>query len=163
MANWDHVLPYTREFADWLEEQGYPGPPVRAGNRLPSTGEICAAVRMLAGGGEPGQSEGDRLYVSVEGEPEWVLCLSGLAWDDAAAVPAESFRVRGLPEYEVPLLIDLAEQCGQLLAFPDSGEVPLLVEPGQSPEVVAAAYRVAQEDADPARRYFSELYGAPPG
>jgi hypothetical protein len=49
VANDEIVVVYTDDYAAWLDECGYPRPPVREGNRLPTPPEILAALRAVPG------------------------------------------------------------------------------------------------------------------
>ncbi len=47
MANWHFVVPYDRAAADWLASEGFPHPPARPGNRLPTWDEVEHAAQAL--------------------------------------------------------------------------------------------------------------------
>jgi hypothetical protein len=47
LANWHFVMPYDEAAADWLAANGYPHPPARPGNRLPTWAEVEQAVECF--------------------------------------------------------------------------------------------------------------------
>ncbi len=123
MANWDFVFPLNEEALAWLDEQGLAHPPLAAGNRLPSSGEIADAVKTV---GAPLEE----LQVDLDLE-------------DRDRVPDECFKMRGEITAELRVLRRLSESCGQFWMYPDTGEVAVIVDESTDPVVVGALWREA--------------------
>lgn len=126
MANWDYVFVYTQEGADALAALGVAHPTVREGNRLPTTGEVRQAIAEC--GDLTAEIVGDRLYLSEAGADGWSLCLDHFDWSDEANVPETHFRIRYQSLAQIKLLVLLCRRCGQLLVWPDTGDLPMVLE-----------------------------------
>jgi hypothetical protein len=142
MANWDNVFPYDQTIADWLAEQGYPRPDCGAGNRLPTTGELYAALKALGHFKEP-------LNVNVD----------RFDWDDLSSAPESLFTIRGELDAELRLLAKLSETCGQFYVHPDGGEPAMVVEAGLDLARIAAIYEEVAYGEDGWTRFFKAAYG----
>lgn len=127
MSNWDHVLPYDSQAAEWLAGKGLPHPPVAPGNRLPTQAEVSKAMAAL------GFTRDSPIHVEYE--------------DDDA--DSGAFTVRGDLILELRLLQLLGKSCGQLWLYPDTGDPAIIVDARISPELTDAAYQRALRTEDP--------------
>ena len=143
MANWDHVLPYDEQVWEWLESECYPHPAVQPGNRLPSSGDVKWA---LSGAGIPANA--------------FLVIDDNFDWNNNAFIP-KALRMRGESLLELRLLTKLSERCGQLLLYPDSGEVAVVVDRSLDPQLVASLREDLSSAENGWRRFFAQLYAPP--
>lgn len=133
MANWHIVVPYDDRATDWLAEQGYPHPPARPGNRLPTGAEVEQAVRAL---GLP---------------PDVPLAID-------FARNGESLTVRGDLLLELRVLHKLCERCGQLWVYPDCGSPAIVIDAVSSPEFIAEAWLTSLDANDSWQAFHGRAY-----
>lgn len=55
-------------------------------------------------------------------------------------LPTEIYFEKGWPELIVRIVVALAEVCGSLCVFPDTGEAPLVAHPGSNAETLLATW-----------------------
>jgi hypothetical protein len=157
VANFELLSPYTKDDAAWLDGEGCPHPAVRSGNRMPTTAELRSALET---GDEfefdDPTADDDELYgTDSNGQG---FAISGFDWDRPGSAPDEYIKVRG-SEVILPALIRLAEKCGQLFLYPDSGAPPIVVEPDLDADAVAELYAEACEREDGLTYFYEQLYG----
>jgi hypothetical protein len=159
MANWDFVIAYTPEAADWLTEQGLPRPDCAPGNRLPTTAEMQSALAAEGNLKLDYPAGEDDLYVFEEGVEGFALVISGFDWSQPESVPKDSFQVRWLCALELRLLLRLCEGgCGQLWLYSDSGAPLIVLQPGMEASAVLAAWEAAREAENTNRALGQRLY-----
>ena len=129
MANWHFVFPYGQDAADWLASEGYPHPPVRPGNRLPTWAEVERAVRIL------------RL------PPDAPLVIKPSA-------DGESLLMRGDMLLELRVVRWLSEFCGQQWVYPDCGSPAIVIDASSSPEPLARAWLASLIAEDSWRSFY---------
>lgn len=134
MANWDFILPYDGEAADWLGRQGYPHPPVRAGNRLPTWAEVARVVEAL-------------------GLPNDAPLAAEMSQD------GETLKMRGELLLELGLLRGLCAACGQLWLYPDCGSPAIVVDATILPGAVAEAWHASLDAEDCWQAFHQRVYG----
>jgi hypothetical protein len=135
VANYHLVVAYDERATEWLAEQGYPHPPARPGNRLPTFDEIEETVRFLGiGPGAP-------------------LIVDGVGVGD-------SFTIRGDLLLELRVLRKLCERCGQLWVYPDCGSPAIVVDAALSPEVVAEIWEKSNAADDSWKTFHERVYGS---
>ena len=151
VSNHDFVMAYTQDYATWLDERGYPRPAVREGNRLPAPAEILAVLRAVPGGElrvtEPyvflsprGSGPGGGYWLRLEA-PAWS------SWEDESWDAPDYFTITPGGEHELAVVIALAATCGQLLIYPDSGTVAMIVDSADDP--AALTHLLAEADREP--------------
>ena len=121
MSNFEIVMTYDDEYAEWLHQQGYPHPPVRPGNEMPTTADMKWALEAfddLVFDYPAGEQE---LDVRVEGDATAGFDVRDFDWDESNTIPGDCFVVHGHTGTILSVLIKLCERCGQLLFYPDSG------------------------------------------
>lgn len=133
MANWDYVFPLNRETIEWLDGEGLSHPQLMPTNRMPSTREIKDAVSTV--GELP-----DDLQIDLD-------------FDNVDHVPEGCFKMRGNVVAELRILRQLADSCGQLWMYPDTGEIAIIVDVTIDPDVVASVWHDAS-DRDHDWHYF---------
>ena len=52
MANWHLVFAYDSRATDWLADRGFPHPPARPGNRMPTSEEVRSAAAAVGTGAD---------------------------------------------------------------------------------------------------------------
>jgi hypothetical protein len=156
MSNFELLSAYNEKDAAWLREQGYPHPPVRRGNEMPSTADMIWALE-----------EDDELsFDSPSGEEElygtnaagFGFAISGFDWDDDRSCPGEYCTVRGF-DVILAALIRLCSRCGQLLLYPDSGAPSIILDATLDAEAVSELYAEAVEREDSWEYFFEQMYG----
>ena len=156
MANHDFIFPYSPEMENWLRGEGCDVPPARSGSRHPSKQEVLEAVQSQGLGTV---DQGETIYVTPPPDAPSVLeemtrKVKFVEFSDGQAVespgrPPLSYLVlincfawaklnldekksdtmpRNFP-LELFLVHDLTRHCGQLALYPDTGDVPVVVEP----------------------------------
>ena len=135
MAHWDFIFPYNDEAADWLMGQGYPHPPVRPGNRLPTWAEVEGAVLAL------GLQDTMSLAMMMDHDGD---CLKG----------------RGDLLLELRVVHSLCQECGQLWIYPDTGLPAIVVDAFVSPEGLAEIWLACQDLEDNWQVFHERAYGA---
>ena len=128
MANWHLVVPYDKAAADRLASEGFPRPPARPGNRLPTWAEVEHATQAL---GTP---------------PDAPLVIE-------LSADGESRKMRGDVLARDALLRWVSELCGQLWVYPDCGSPAIVIDSSSSPEPLAAAW-IASLDAEDSWQSF---------
>jgi hypothetical protein len=138
MGNWNYVFPLNREAVDWLDEEGFPHPPLVSGNRMPTTREINDAFVSL--GETP-----DHLQIDLD-------------FEHPDHVPNECFKIRGDIVAKLKLLHYLARSCGQLWLYPDTGEIAVIMDYSMDPDAVARTWLEASERDHDWRYFYQHVY-----
>jgi hypothetical protein len=138
MGNWDYVFPLNQEAIEWLDNEQLPHPPLLRGNRMPTTREISDAVALL---GDVSQS----LQIDLD-------------FRDLDCVPGECIRIRGEIVTELRLLRCLAESCGQLWMYPDTGEIAVIVDVSIDPITAGRLWREAVEGNYDWPYFYRQMY-----
>jgi hypothetical protein len=165
VSNYDLVRAYDEDYARWLDERGHPRPAVCEGNRLPTPSEVLAVL------GEIPDSE---LEVKV-GDPYVFLCPEGSgrngpywlrsqaparsSWEDETWDALGYFTVRGGWERELLVVIALTARCGQLLIYPDTGAVAVIVDSQDDPSTVTHLLDEAANEPDEWQAFHRLRYG----
>jgi hypothetical protein len=129
VANWHFVFPYDEAAADWLAGEGFPHPPARPGNRLPTWTEVEDAAKAV---GIP---------------PDAPLAIE-------LSTDGESLKMRGEVLLELRVLRRVSELCGQLWVYPDCGSPALVIDSSSSPEPLAAAWLASLSAEDSWRAFY---------
>lgn len=152
MANWDFVVPLDMEIANWLHDEGYPLLPVKAGNRLPTTGEMKAALEAQGNLVLDYPRVTNSFHVFEKGETGYTICIKGFDWDDNVAVPDVMFSIHGMCDLQATILTALSERCGQLVMIPDTGApvvvFPTILDPHSLTELLWEAHEHCKENND---------------
>jgi hypothetical protein len=163
VSNYDLVLAYTEDYAAWLDERGYQRPAVREGNRLPAPAEILAVLRAVPDSElEVGDSY---VFLSPQGSgPSGAYWLrleapARSSWKDESWEECGYFTVKAAYEEELPVVIALAATCGQLLIYPDTGAVPLILDGGDDPATILRLLAQADDEADEWQAFHRLRYG----
>jgi hypothetical protein len=138
VANWDFVFSFDQRAANWLDEQDLPHPAVFPGNRLPSAAEVVAAWRRF----DCGQR----------------LLIDNFNWDDESFVPDHAFKLRGDRLVALRILVKLAEQCGQLWMYPDTGEPAIIVDSALDPERACELHEEAAKAQDSWQIFYRRMH-----
>jgi hypothetical protein len=154
VSNYDLIRAYDEDYARWLDKRGHRRPAVREGNRLPTPAEVLAVLREIP------DSE---LEVKV-GDPYVFLCPEGSgptgpywlrleapgrsSWEDETWDAFGYFTLKGDREKELLVLIALTVACGQLLIYPDSGAVAVIVDSRDDPSTVTRLLDEAANEPD---------------
>ncbi len=161
MANWDFMFAYDQRHAAWLEEMGYPCPPVLSGNRLPTTVDMKWALEA-AGNLVLDYPEGDAdFYVHEQGEAGFTIVIRGFNWDKAEAIPSGCFAVRWMCELQAALLVTLCRCCGQLFLVADHGGPAVIFQADMDPKQIATLYKEANLQEDSWTFFLNALYESP--
>lgn len=153
MANYDYLLVYSDEIERWLQGEGCCVPSVLPGNRNPTMQEMVAAVEaeglravvedeeitVVPPANAPALIHGMTRaikYVEVrdgeliESRPplSYLARIHSFHWDELNANPNASITMRGNFALELFIVRNLAERCGQLVLYPDTGDPPVVVE-----------------------------------
>jgi hypothetical protein len=140
MSNWDFVVAYDSQATDWLSSQGLPHPPVRSGNRLPSTAEVLSAWQ----------------HVDVQ----QLVLIDGYDWDDDNFVPNLAiFKLKGDRLVALRVLVVLCERCGQLWMYPDTGEPAIVVDSIVDPEQTLRVHAKAGAMENSWKIFYEQMYG----
>ena len=155
MANHDFLLVYDEAVHTWLRGEGCSVPPVRPGNRYPTKEEVTAAVEAQ---GLQAVVQGESIDVVPAPESpatvkkmtklvEFWDCVDGrlvergsplarlvtihsFHWDELNVEEKASITMRGNFPLELFIVRELTDRCGQLVVYPDTGDPPVIVEPG---------------------------------
>jgi hypothetical protein len=73
--------------------------------------------------------------------------------------PGGAFTIKGGYEHELPVVIALARTCGQLLIYPDTGAVPLIVDGADDAATIIQLLAQAEGGPDPWRAFHQLRYG----
>jgi len=154
MGNWEHVLPYSADYAQWLGQQGYPCPLALPDNREPTTDDILWALshyptlRIII----------DPPYLRAsEDALSYVLQIEGFDWNKPTAVP-KYFAMRGDAFWEIALITTRSQRCGQLVIFPDTGASSLVLDAASDPDYYAAVWTQSFAEDDDWMYIHQTLY-----
>lgn len=173
MANHDFILPYSPETEGWLRKEGCVVPASRPDSRHPNMQEVIEVVESQGLGAVV---DGEYVYVvpppdapSVVDEMtravqfidfdegravespnrpplSYLVVIHCFAWEELNINEKRSITMRGNFPLELFLVHDLTERCGQLLLYPDTGDPPVVLEPGCDVERMASAWLEAVEE-----------------
>ena len=155
------MFPYTEEFAKWLRDQGYPCPLAHPSNRMPTPAEILAVLREVP---DTKIEIDHHPYVSLkprDSHAYWLVLETPpeCSWNDETWNSHEFFTIKGDREKELSLAIALTATCGQLLIYPDSGAVPIIVSNADDPVTVREFLAQADTASDPWLAFHQLRYG----
>ncbi|GAA5177011.1 hypothetical protein GCM10023322_00590 [Rugosimonospora acidiphila] len=163
MSNHDFVMAYTQDYAEWLDERGYPRPAVNEGNRLPTPAEVLAVLRAVPDSEvevsdpyaflcPPGSGASGGYWLRLEAPAE--SSLTDESWDEPGY-----FLIKADYDKELTVVIALAAGCGQLLIYPDTGAVPVIVNGSDDPAAVAELLAQADDEPDEWQAFHQLRYG----
>jgi hypothetical protein len=161
VANFDMVFVYDRKVAADLNKRKLVHPGVRRGNRMPTTGDLRWAVDALdnATYDVSPRPDDDEWSVQEANEEYWIR-IGGFDWAKPTSIPGESFVIYGgTSRLGIAIVIKLAERCGQLVIWPDSGDPPIIVDGDDDATIVADCYHEFLEQSDEWETYFERMYG----
>jgi len=160
VANHDFIFPYCPEMENYLRKEDCDVPPVRPGNREPLKQEVLEAIESQGlGAVDHGGAyidvvpppNGPPVVEQMTGKVEFIECHDGqavqspdrppinslvgircFAWDKLGVDEEVSVTMRGNFPLELFLVHELSRHCGQLVLYPDpdSGDPPVVLEPG---------------------------------
>lgn len=137
MANWDYVFPLSQEAIDWLDGEALPHPELMSRNRMPSTREISDVVASLG---------------EISNDFQIDLDFDGLDQ------PEECFKIRGDIFTKLKFLQKLANSCGQLWMYPDTGEIAVIVDTSLDPDAVGRVWHEASERDHDWQFFYRHVY-----
>lgn len=157
MANYDFVTPYDAAMAQWLKEQGYPHPIVRASNRFPAKEEIQQAIAKT-GSLEVQDAEAREFFAVKKGTERgkgYETRVGCSDWDRLGQSSKDSITMHGSFRAELLIVEMLSHRCGQLLLYPDTGDPAVIVEPGMDVDRVFRLWKEATARADSWEHFFA--------
>ena len=167
MANHDFLIAYSDEIESWLRSEGCSVPKARQGNCWPTMEEVVRAVEseqliaevdrdcihVLPPEDAPAALKGmtrtvkfmevqaGKVVESPHRAPlDRLVLIECHNWEELNVDPRRSITMRGNFPLELFLTQQLTECCGQLLLYPDTGDPPIVLEPGDDVEVFATAW-----------------------
>ena len=146
MGNWDLAIRYDERATSWLASQGWPHPPARGENRDATTGDIVWALK------ETGYDESPP-----------VILIDGIDWNITHFVPTDGFTIRGDRLAAIRVLQKLAEKCGQIWLYPDTGEPAIIVDESTDPDSIFCLHVTCQSVEDSWEEFYRKAYGAQHG
>ena len=161
MANFDLVFVYRREAAADFRRRKLPRPKVRRGNQMATTADLRWAVDALDDATYDELPRGDDEWSVQHSREKYWIRIGGFDWNNPNSIPGDSFVINGgTSPLSLAVLIKLAERCGQLLVYPDSGAPPIVIDEEMDPEAVHAIYTEFEAEPDGWELFFQEMYGA---
>lgn len=161
MANFELVFVYNREAAADFRKRGLPHPKVRRGNQMATTADLRWAIDELDFATFDDRPRGDEEWSVQHAEDEYWIRICGFDWDMPNSIPGESFVIYGgTTKLALAILIKLAERCGQLLVYPDSGAPPIVIDEDLDADEVHTIYSEFECEPDAWNLFFQEMYGS---
>lgn len=184
MANHDFLIAYSEEIAEWLGDEGCSVPKARQGNRWPTMEEVVQAIeseQLIA------EVDRDCIYVlppkdapvalqemtrtvkfmevqdgQVVESPHRaplnrLILIECHNWEELNVDPRRSITMRGNFPLELFLAQELTKCCGQLVLYPDTGDPPVVLEPGSDAGVLASAWLESVEAGESWADYYGRI------
>jgi hypothetical protein len=161
MANFDLVLAYDAKSAGELRKQRLLCPDPRPDNRMPTTADLRWAVDALDNATyDCGPRNDDEEWCVQEVDEAYWIRIAGFDWSKPNSTPGESFFIYGgTSQLGIAIVIKLAERCGQLIIWPDSGAPPIIVDGDDDAKSTYETYVEFGAEADDWEPYFEQMYG----
>ena len=183
MANHDYLLVYSTVIEECLRRERCRVPVARQGNRYPNLQEVVAAVEAE---GFPVVVEGEYVMVlpppdappdvqipahvvkfvefrnrQVVDAPRpplsYLVQIHSFRWEELNINEKASITMRGNFPLELFLVRRLAERCGQLLLYPDTGDPPVVVEAGDDVGRMASLWLESVNAGDSWSGFYERL------
>jgi hypothetical protein len=145
MGNWDLAIRYDERATSWLTSQELPHPRARSQNRHPTTSDIIWALQ------ETGYAKSPP-----------VILIDGIDWNAPQFAAGDGFTIRGDRLAAIRVLKKLAQRCGQIWLYPDTGEPAIVVDESTDPESIFHLHAACTSVQDSWEKFYRKAYGAQP-
>jgi hypothetical protein len=148
MSNKEIIWPYDEKTVDWLKSRDAPYPPLRPGNRVPTTGEMKNTIESIVG--YPLDYPAGNYLDVKDPRSDDMITLDYFDWSDDAAMPGicdaaprGGFTVRDMCPLLARILVAVCQNCGQLVLMNEGGGTILIFDAHTDPEDITAQYNAS--------------------
>ncbi len=161
MGSCDVVIRYGEDAAAWLAAQKLPHPPVKVENRDATPEDVMWALRETGHDTAPHETTED-IERALRETGYDTSPLNSTGWVEWKFTPAGGFTARGDRLAAIRVLRKLAERCGQIWLYPDTGEPPIVIDESTDPDSIFRLHLSCSSAEDPWREFHENAYGTQP-